>query len=423
MGQGFGYTLPQNAFTDNESPQSLTISVSGLPAGLSFTAPAQIGGVPTVAGTSSVTVTATDPGGLTVAATIVITVVDTSAANTPPIVANPVPDQLASQGQPYSLSLANTFSDAQTPQALTLVGTTISGTPSQTGTSTITLTATDPGGLTVTTSFSLTLQAASASGPFAITSVSPITCNQIAANRYDISFTPRYSGLNGQTVTFWVADELAPTTAPGPYSLQLYNDKPTIVLKASQAGSPGEVMFTYNWISFCQNPQPNTPPRVNQPLTDQVAKVGQEFGYTIPQLTFTDNESSQSLLLSVRGLPAGMSFYPPTQIGGVPSVTGTSSVTVTATDPQGLTVSNTFTLRVIDPNNCRTTGAITSVKAGNWDDPGVWSCGVVPGPADVVQLNHVVNLPASYVAPIKTLRYGTGGRLTYQIEARLRLGF
>ncbi|GAB3690240.1 hypothetical protein GCM10027592_07370 [Spirosoma flavus] len=434
VGQGFGYTIPQNTFTDNETPQSLTLTVNGLPAGLSFTAPAQIGGVPTTAGTSSVTVTATDPGGLTVSATFVLTVIDPSAANTSPIVANSVPDQLAIQGQSFTLSVSNTFSDAQTPQALTLaasglpagltlVGTAISGTPSQTGTSTITLKATDPGGLTATTSFSLTVQPSSTI-PFAITGVSPLTCTQIAANRYDISFTPRYSGVNGQTITFEVVSELAPTTAPGPYSLQLYNDKPSIILKAKQAGSAGEASFTYNWLSFCQNPQPNTPPRVNQPLTDQVAKVGQAFGYTIPQLTFTDNESPQSLSLSVSGLPAGLSFSPPTQFGGVPSATGISSVTVTATDPQGLTVSTSFTLRVVDPNNCRdANGAITSVKAGSWDDPAVWSCGVVPGPTDVVQLNHVVSLPASYVAQIKTLRYGTGGKLTYQIGARLRLGF
>ncbi|WP_461074561.1 hypothetical protein [Spirosoma flavus] len=86
-------------------------------------------------------------------------------------------------------------------------------------------------------------------------------------------------------------------------------------------------------------------------------------------------------------------------------------------------MSTTFTLRVIDPNDCRTNGTITSVKAGNWDDPAVWTCGVVSGTADVVQLNNVVNLPNRYVAKIKTLRYGTGGKLTYQTGARVRLGF
>ncbi|MBD2704507.1 DUF11 domain-containing protein [Spirosoma sp. BT702] len=375
VGEGFGYTIPQQTFTDNETPQSLTLSVTGLPAGLSFTPPSQIGGVPTTAGVSSVTVTATDPGGLTARASFVLTVVEPTATNTPPTLANPIPAQVGIQGQPFSLSVGTTFTDAQTPNGLVLsasglpaglnlVGTIISGTPSVSGTSTVSLTAVDPGGLSATTSFMLTIQPASvtASAPFAITGVNPITCTQVANNRYEISFQPRYSGLNGQTVNFWVVNELVPTTAPGPYSLQLYNDNPTIVLKARQDGSPGEATFSYNWLANCgAPPQPNSAPRVNQPLTNQTARVGQEFGYTIPQLTFTDNETPQSLVLSVSGLPAGLNFSPPTQIGGVPSVSGVSSVTVTATDPGGLFVSTTFSLTVL-PANAPVGFAITGVQ-------------------------------------------------------------
>ncbi|WP_460952551.1 putative Ig domain-containing protein, partial [Spirosoma daeguense] len=181
-----------------------------------------------------------------------------TATNTPPTVANPIVNQVGVQGQPFGLNVATVFTDAQTPNALlltanglpaglTLNGTTISGTPSVSGTSTVSLTAVDPGGLSATTSFMLTIQPVSvtASVPFAITGVNPLTCTQISNNRYDISFTPLYSGLNGQSVNFWVVNELFPTTASGPYSLQLYTDNPTIVLKATQGGSLGESSFTY----------------------------------------------------------------------------------------------------------------------------------------------------------------------------------
>ncbi|MBD2699075.1 SBBP repeat-containing protein [Spirosoma sp. BT702] len=375
VGQAFGYTIPQTTFTDNESPHSLTLTANGLPTGLSFSPPYQIGGVPNVSGVSNVTVTATDPGGLSVSTSFLLTVVEPTATNTPPTLANPIATQVAIQGQPFSLNVSATFTDAQTPNALsltaqglpsglTLAGAVISGTSSQSGTSTIVLIATDPGGLSATTSFGLTVQpsSATASAPFAITGVNPLTCNQIANNRYEISFTPRYSGLNGQPLSFWVVNELFPTTAPGPYSLQLYNDNPTIVLKAKQEGSPNEVSFTYNWLATCQSPQPNTSPRVNQPLTDQTAKVGQAFGYTIPQTTFTDNESPHSLVLSVTGLPPGMNFSPPTQIGGVPSVSGVSSVTVTATDPSGLSASTSFLLTVQPAGNPSGTFTITGVQ-------------------------------------------------------------
>ncbi|GAB3713825.1 hypothetical protein GCM10027592_53330 [Spirosoma flavus] len=374
VGEGFGYTIPQTTFTDNETPQSLVLSVTGLPVGLSFTPPAQIGGVPAVSGVSSVTVTATDPQGLAVSTSFRLTVVEQTATNTPPTLVNPVSNQVAIVQQPYSLNLATTFTDAQTPNALTLTasglpaglmltGTTLSGTPLQTGTSTVTLTAADPGGLTTSTSFAFTVQPTSvtATGTFAITGVNPITCTQVANNRYAISFMPQYAGVNGQTISFQVVNEMAPTTAPGPYSLQLYNDNPTIVLKAKQDGSAGESSYNYNWLASCSSPQPNTPPRVNQPLANQEAKVGEGFGYTIPQLTFTDNESPQSLVLSVSGLPAGLSFSPPTQIGGVPSVTGVSTVIVTATDPQGLSVSTSFLLTV-NPANTTNGFAITGVQ-------------------------------------------------------------
>ncbi|MBD2704649.1 hypothetical protein IC229_28690 [Spirosoma sp. BT702] len=68
-------------------------------------------------------------------------------------------------------------------------------------------------------------------------------------------------------------------------------------------------------------------------------------------------------------------------------------------------------------------GLVTSIKAGNWNDQTVWACNVVPVSTDIVQLNHVVTLPASYTAQIKTLRKSTTGKVTYQSGAKLRLGF
>ncbi|GAB3717231.1 hypothetical protein GCM10027592_59190 [Spirosoma flavus] len=361
VGEAFGYTIPQTTFTDNESPNSLVLSVSGLPAGLNFTQPNQIGGVPSLIGVSSVTVTATDPQGLSAISIFSLSVIAPSTANTPPTVANPPGNFKGYQGEPFNLSVSAVFTDAQTPNSLTLTSSVlpagltlangvISGTPSQTGATTVTLTATDPGGLSASTDFLISILSPPVTGSFTITSVTTNNCQQISANRYAISFTPVYSGTNGQPISFSVVNELFPTTEPGPYSLQLYNDNPVIVLKAKQNNTPSEVSYSYNWLAACSNPMPNTAPRVNQPLTNQVAVVGQGFGYTIPQNTFTDNETPNSLVLSVSGLPAGLNFTQPNQIGGVPSLTGVSNVTVTATDPQGLSVSATFSLTVNPAN-------------------------------------------------------------------------
>ncbi len=69
------------------------------------------------------------------------------------------------------------------------------------------------------------------------------------------------------------------------------------------------------------------------------------------------------------------------------------------------------------------TGTITTVKNGNWNDPTVWSCGVVPASTDSVQLNHIVTVTTNFTAQVRTVRYGAGSRLVYQTGGRVRLGF
>ena len=89
------------------------------------------------------------------------------AANVAPVVASVVADQTASLGFEFSLDLSGTFSDANNdtltitadfgndPKGLSLNGSTISGTLTSTGTITVTCTATDPSGATVSDTFTI----------------------------------------------------------------------------------------------------------------------------------------------------------------------------------------------------------------------------------------------------------------------------
>jgi hypothetical protein len=86
---------------------------------------------------------------------------------------------------------------------------------------------------------------------FAITGVQTLSCVVVSNGQRRVSFTPRYAGLTGQPVSFSVVNELAPTTQPGPYSLNLYTDNPLITLKASQQGTVGEASFSYAWLQAC----------------------------------------------------------------------------------------------------------------------------------------------------------------------------
>ena len=87
--------------------------------------------------------------------------------------------------------------------------------------------------------------------PFTITGATTVNCLEVSATERRVTISPNYAGLNGQPVSFSVFGELDPTTAPGPYSLRLYIDNPTITLKATQQGTAGEVSFIHNWLANC----------------------------------------------------------------------------------------------------------------------------------------------------------------------------
>ena len=87
--------------------------------------------------------------------------------------------------------------------------------------------------------------------PFSITGVTTVSCASVTAGERMLSFSPRYAGLSGQPISFSIVNEMLPTTAPGPYTLRVYTDNPTITLKATQRGTAGEASFAYNWLAAC----------------------------------------------------------------------------------------------------------------------------------------------------------------------------
>ncbi|WP_080237662.1 putative Ig domain-containing protein [Spirosoma rigui] len=186
-----------------------------------------------------------------------------SPANRAPVVGSGVASQTATVGQGYTLVIpAGTFTDPDgdalslsatgLPAGLSFAGSTLTGTPSTTGVSTVNLTAVDPAGLSATLSFTLTVVPTTGNPPsadFAITTVGTLQCEVISAGQRRVSFTPQYSGVSGSPISFSVVNELSPTTAPGPYSLTLYTDNPTITLQAQQGSSVAS--YRYEWLAAC----------------------------------------------------------------------------------------------------------------------------------------------------------------------------
>jgi hypothetical protein len=183
-----------------------------------------------------------------------------TSPNRPPTTTG-IPSQTIVQGQAYQLQLTSYFTDpdGQTltfqavglPAGLTLTGSVISGTPAQTGVASVRVTALDPGGLQVSTSFQLTVSPMPVTPPsgFAIVGVSTVQCQVIGAGERQLTFTPQYAGVSGAPISFSVVNEQRPTTAPGPYTLRLYTDNPVITLSAQQGSSVSS--YRYNWLAVC----------------------------------------------------------------------------------------------------------------------------------------------------------------------------
>ncbi|MBD2705187.1 right-handed parallel beta-helix repeat-containing protein [Spirosoma sp. BT702] len=123
------------------------------------------------------------------------------------------------------------------------------------------------------------------------------------------------------------------------------------------------------------------------------------------------------------------SSYSYTLWGGSNPISGTGT---TSAFSQSLTATGsgvqTFTLTVSRQGQVATaTTSVTvtnlySLKAGDWTDGSVWSCGRIPLLSDAVTLNHVVNLPASYQGQVLQVLYSASGRLVFGTGSKLRLG-
>ena len=136
------------------------VTVSGLPAGLSYTN-GNIAGTPAVVGTFSVVVTAVDAVGTTVTKTLPLTILDQTLGFAPALPTGTV-------GTAYTAALSATgfgpFTYAATglPAGLSVSGAAVKGTPTAAGTFSVVLTATDAAGATASATVSLTINAAPA---------------------------------------------------------------------------------------------------------------------------------------------------------------------------------------------------------------------------------------------------------------------
>ncbi|MBV9764167.1 MAG: putative Ig domain-containing protein [Acidobacteriaceae bacterium] len=327
VGSVFSYQI-----VATNSPTSY--SATGLPVGLSVnTTTGLISGTPTAAGSSTVTLGATNVSGtgnstlmlifVAVAAAAPIIFAATSASGT---VGSPFSYQIAATNLPTSYSATGLPADL----SVNATGL-ISGTPTAAGTSTITLGATNASG---TGNSALTLTIASAGGP----AVAPvITSAASASGRVGSAFSYQIAATNSPT-------SYSATGLPTGLSVDatgLIFGTPsapgtsTVTLGATNAGGTGNstLALTINAAA----------PGLAAPGVTSAASasgtVGSAFSY---QIAATNSPTDYS----ATGLPTGLSVNATTGlISGTPTSTGSSTITLGATNAGG-TGNSTLTLNV-----------------------------------------------------------------------------
>ncbi|GAB3702510.1 hypothetical protein GCM10027592_32000 [Spirosoma flavus] len=402
VGVGFSQSFVASA---GAAPFSYSLASGSFPPGLSLSSTGVLSGTPTQAGSFTLSAKATDATSCSgVSAPYVLTVNTILGLSASPgaVCVGSVTTFTATVGSAtgsYSYTLNNGLTPPLTGTASSSAFS-LSLTASGSGTQTYTLTVAANGqrasSQTVLMVNPLPVASLSHSGTLSCAQTS-VTLTAGGGTSYTFANSNGIVGTPGPTNTLVV-------TTPGTYSV--------LVTSASGCLSTTTTTVAYQ----------NCAPVVANPIPPQSLTVGQYFYYTIPANTFSDAETPDNLSLSVAGLPAGLTWLPPNAISGTLWALSSSvySVTVTASDPSGGSVSTLLSLSAVNPGgSCPN---MYSVKAGSWNDASVWSCGRVPLLTDVVTLNHAVSLPASYQGQAQRVIYSTTGRMLLGTGSRLRLG-
>ena len=340
--------------------------------------------------TTSITYTISDSEGGSSSATLSITVTGTNDGP----VSSAISNQIFLDGEVVNLDIANNFSDpdgsdtlifgsTNLPPGLTLNPATgvISGTinpgASASGPYSVTVTATDSHGQVTSQTFNwvVTNVPPTAYDDFDGTTENSLVIGNVLTNDIDpdgdqlvVSHVNGQPGSVGASTAgshggfFTINSDGSYTFIPSTDfdNLAVGETRSTSIFYTANDNNGGAVQAMLTVVVTGVNDAPTS-----TPVPTQVSSDGAAISFDA-SASFSDTDSSDVLAFSASGLPAGLSINTSTgvingTIASNASLGGPYSVTVTGTDPSGVSTSQTFTWNVINPGPT----AVADTGAGN----------------------------------------------------------
>ncbi len=320
------------------APYTYSIASGSVPTGLSLAANGTLSGTPTAAGTFSFQLRATDTSGNAGLGSVTMTI------SSPAITLSPGSLPTGTVGTAYSQTITATggtgtyigfgVSAGSLPAGISLDGTTgaISGTPTASGTSSVTITVTDSASGTGSASYSIVIAAAVpiTVGPASLPDATIAVAYSHAVTAVGCVVACRFSasaGLPPGITLDGATGALAGTpSAAGPY---------TFTVTASEGANSGSKPFTLVVLDAIAV----TPPSLTG------GSVGTAYSATFGATGGTGTYSG--FAVTSGALPAGLSLDGTSgTLSGTPTAAGGSAFTVTATDSASATGSRSYTLNV-----------------------------------------------------------------------------
>ena len=405
-GDMLGYEAASN------TPDVATVSVAG----------SEVTVMGVAAGTATVTVTATDPGGLRAMQSFDVTVTGT---NRSPTVAAAIAEVSVGAGAEVTVDVSGAFSDpdgdalgyaatSDTPDVATVSvsGSVVTVTGVAEGTATVTVTATDPGGLSAAQSFNVTVTATNRA-PEMATAIAEVSVGAGAEVTVDVSGA--FSDPDGDALVY-----AATSDTPDVATVSVSGSVVTVTGVAEGTATVTVTATDPGGLSAAQSfnvtvTATNRAPEMATAIAEVSVGAGAEVTVDVSG-AFSDPDGDALVYAATSDTPdvATVSVS-----GSAVTVTGvaegTATVTVTATDPGGLTATQDFGVTVEAASGAPDLGAlfapptaaeIARVEA-EWETR-------APEVSEVrVELDTEVTSPLAGTVRVRVLSHTVGGLRHY----------